>query len=77
MASVTARFSNGGAGGGMAAPPGVQAAGPGDAGFGPLVEAMYQARQTAIDRMTAECAALGGHGVVGVRLSRGRCPSAG
>jgi uncharacterized protein YbjQ (UPF0145 family) len=38
---------------------------------------MYQARQTAIDRMTAECAALGGHGVVGVRLSRGRSPSAG
>ena len=40
-------------------------------GFGPLVEAMYQARRTAVDRMTAECAALGGHGVVGVRLSRG------
>jgi len=32
---------------------------------------MYQARHTAIDRMTAECAQLGGHGVVGVRLSRG------
>jgi uncharacterized protein YbjQ (UPF0145 family) len=32
---------------------------------------MYQARRTAIDRMTAECAALGGHGVVGVRLSQG------
>jgi len=43
-----------------------------DAGsFGPLVEAMYQARRAAVDRMTAECAALGGHGVVGVRLSRG------
>jgi uncharacterized protein YbjQ (UPF0145 family) len=41
------------------------------AGFGPLVEAMYQARRAAVDRMTAECAALGGHGVVGVRLSRG------
>jgi uncharacterized protein YbjQ (UPF0145 family) len=40
-------------------------------GFGPLVEAMYQARRTAVDRMTAECAALGGHGVVGVRLSEG------
>jgi hypothetical protein len=49
-----------------------------DAGsFGPLVEAMYQARQTAIDRMTAECAALGGHGVVGVRLSRGALPLGG
>lgn len=40
-------------------------------GFRPLVEAMYQARHAAVDRMTAECAALGGHGVVGVRLSRG------
>jgi uncharacterized protein YbjQ (UPF0145 family) len=39
--------------------------------YGPLVQAMYQARQTAIDRMAVECAALGGHGVVGVRLSRG------
>jgi uncharacterized protein YbjQ (UPF0145 family) len=38
---------------------------------GPLVQAMYQARQAAIGRMTAECARLGGHGVVGVRLSRG------
>jgi uncharacterized protein YbjQ (UPF0145 family) len=50
-----------------------QAAGLADAGSsGPLVEAMYQARDAAIDRMTAQCAALGGHGVVGVRLSRGR-----
>jgi len=32
---------------------------------------MYQARHAAIDRMTAECARLGGHGVVGVLLSRG------
>jgi uncharacterized protein YbjQ (UPF0145 family) len=38
---------------------------------------MYQARQTAIDRMTAECVALGGHGVVGVRLSRGALPLSG
>ena len=43
----------------------------------PLVEAMYQARHTAVDRMTAECAALGGHGVVGVRLSRGSFPLGG
>lgn len=50
----------------------MQAPGQGDpAGFGPLVEAMYQARRAAVDRMTAECAALGGHGVVGVRLTRG------
>jgi uncharacterized protein YbjQ (UPF0145 family) len=39
--------------------------------FEPLVAAMYQARRTAVDRMTAECAAVGGHGVVGVRLTRG------
>jgi uncharacterized protein YbjQ (UPF0145 family) len=45
--------------------------------FGPLVQAMYQARRTAIDRMTAECAALGGHGVVGVRLFRGSFPLGG
>jgi len=49
-----------------------QVSGRGGAGsFGPLVQAMYQARHAAIDRMTAECAELGGHGVVGVRLSRG------
>jgi uncharacterized protein YbjQ (UPF0145 family) len=46
--------------------------GAGDLGSsGSLVEAMYEARDVAIDRMTAECAAVGGHGVVGVRLSRG------
>jgi len=43
----------------------------GSGSFGPLVEAMYQARDLAISRMSAECAELGGHGVVGVRLSRG------
>ena len=52
--------------------------GRGDPGsFGPLVQAMYQARHTALDRMTAECAALGGHGVVGVRLSREPFPLGG
>jgi len=51
---------------------GTQVPGQGGQGsFGPLVQAMYEARHTAIDRMTAECAALGGHGVVGVRLRRG------
>jgi len=45
--------------------------------FGPLVHAMYQVRHAAIDRMTAECAQLGGHGVVGVRLSRGSFPLGG
>lgn len=37
--------------------------------FRPLVRALYQARRTAIDRMAAEATALGGHGVVGVRLT--------
>jgi uncharacterized protein YbjQ (UPF0145 family) len=43
----------------------------GSGSFGPLVQAMCQARDLAIGRMSAECAELGGHGVVGVRLSRG------
>jgi uncharacterized protein YbjQ (UPF0145 family) len=71
-----------GAGGssGAAAPaqPATQVSGRGDPGsFGPLVEAMYQARLTAIDRMAAECTGLGAHGVVGVRLSRGVFPRGG
>ena len=45
--------------------------------FAPLVRAMYQARQAAIDRMVAECVQLGGHGVVGVRLAKGRIFSLG
>jgi uncharacterized protein YbjQ (UPF0145 family) len=45
--------------------------------FGALVQMMYQARHTAIDRMVAECAELGGHGVVGVRLSIGSFPAGG
>jgi uncharacterized protein YbjQ (UPF0145 family) len=54
------------------APPATQVSGPGDLGsFGLLVGAMYRARHTAIGRMAAECAGLGGHGVVGVRLRRG------
>ena len=35
---------------------------------------MYQVRHAAIDRMITECAQLCGHGVVGVRLSRGSFP---
>jgi uncharacterized protein YbjQ (UPF0145 family) len=59
-------------------PGGSAAAGRGGPAFsGPLVQAMYQARHTAIGRMTAECARLGGHGVVGVRLSRGSFPLGG
>ena len=45
--------------------------------FGPLVQAMYQARHKAIDRMTTECTQLGGHGVVGVRLTIGTFPAGG
>jgi uncharacterized protein YbjQ (UPF0145 family) len=59
-------------GDGAPAGPATQVSGQGGAGsFGPLVQAMYAARRAAIDRMTAECAELGGIGVVGVRLSRG------
>jgi uncharacterized protein YbjQ (UPF0145 family) len=37
----------------------------------PLVSALYQARRAAVSRMTSECAALGGHGVIGVSLTVG------
>jgi uncharacterized protein YbjQ (UPF0145 family) len=37
----------------------------------PLVSALYQARRTAVNRMAAECSALGGHGVIGVSLTVG------
>jgi uncharacterized protein YbjQ (UPF0145 family) len=46
-------------------------------GYAPLVQTMYEARRKAISRMTAECAGLGGHGVVGVRLTIGRFPTGG
>ncbi|HXZ70105.1 MAG TPA: heavy metal-binding domain-containing protein, partial [Streptosporangiaceae bacterium] len=45
--------------------------------FAPLVQAMYEARHKALDRMTAECDELGGHGVVGVRLTIGPFPAGG
>lgn len=45
--------------------------------FGALVNTMYEARRTAIGRMSAECEELGGHGVVGVRLSIGPFPAGG
>jgi uncharacterized protein YbjQ (UPF0145 family) len=45
--------------------------------FGPLVQTMYQSRHKAIDRMVTECAELGGHGVVGVRLTIGAFPAGG
>ena len=47
------------------------------ASYGPLAQAMYDARHKAISRMTAECAALGGHGIVGVTLSIGSFPLGG
>jgi len=47
------------------------------ASFGPLVQTMYEARRKAIGRMSAECAALGGHGVVGVSLDIGPFPAGG
>jgi uncharacterized protein YbjQ (UPF0145 family) len=49
----------------------------GYASFGPLVQTMYQARRAAIGRMVTECAELGGHGVVGVRLTIGQFPAGG
>jgi uncharacterized protein YbjQ (UPF0145 family) len=52
--------------------------GSGDRGaFGPLVRTMYEARHKAIDRMQAECAALGGHGVVSARIDIGAFPAGG
>jgi uncharacterized protein YbjQ (UPF0145 family) len=45
--------------------------------FGPMVQTLYQARRTAIGRMMTECSDLGGHGVVGVRLSIGQFPAGG
>jgi uncharacterized protein YbjQ (UPF0145 family) len=45
--------------------------------YAPLVRTMYQARRQAIGRMMEECQALGGHGVVGVRLTIGGFPAGG
>ena len=65
-------------GDGLPPQPAVQVSGRGGAGsFGPLVQAMDQARLTAVSRMVTECAELGGHGVVGVRVSRGTFPLGG
>jgi uncharacterized protein YbjQ (UPF0145 family) len=49
----------------------------GQGGFGPLVKTLYQARRTALARMSAACAELGGQGVVGVRLTMGTSPTGG
>ncbi len=45
--------------------------------YRPVVATMYEARRKALSRMTAECAALGGHGVVGVALDIGPFPAGG
>jgi uncharacterized protein YbjQ (UPF0145 family) len=45
--------------------------------YGPMVQALYEARRTALARMTEECAELGGHGVVGVTLTIGGFPAGG
>ncbi len=68
----------GSSGGGPPPRPAAQVSGRGGWGsFGPLVQTMDQARHTAVGRMITECAELGGHGVVGVRLSRGSFPLGG
>jgi uncharacterized protein YbjQ (UPF0145 family) len=45
--------------------------------YAPLVRTMYQARRQAIGRMMAECKELGGHGIVGVKLTIGSFPAGG
>lgn len=71
-AGWTGRFLGGAVG------PGTQVSGQGGwATFAALARTMYEARRTAISRMTAECAALGGHGIVGVRLHLGAFPAGG
>jgi uncharacterized protein YbjQ (UPF0145 family) len=58
--------------------PATDVSGRGGAGsFRPLVQAMDQARLTAIGRLTTECAELGGQGVVGVHVTRGTFPLGG
>ena len=70
--------SYGGGGWGTPARTATQVSGRGGWGsFGPLVQAMYDARHKALDRMIQECAELGGHGVVGVKLTIGSFPAGG
>ncbi len=71
-------YSCPGAWGSSGGGPAAQVSGRGGVGsFGPLVQTMDQARHTAVGRMITECAGLGGHGVVGIRLSRGAFPLGG
>ncbi len=68
--------AGGSSGDGPPIQPAAQVSGQGGS-FGPLVQTMELARRTAVGRMTTECAELGGHGVVGVRLTRGSFPVGG
>ncbi len=45
--------------------------------YAPLVNTLYEARRRALRRLSAECDALGGHGVVGVHLVMGSFPGGG
>jgi uncharacterized protein YbjQ (UPF0145 family) len=49
----------------------------GTGAFGPMVATLYEARRKALHRMEEECQELGGHGVVGVRLTIGAFPAGG
>jgi uncharacterized protein YbjQ (UPF0145 family) len=51
--------------------------GSGGGSFAPMVRTLYEARRNAIARMSAECTELGGHGIVGVRLTIGGFPAGG
>ena len=64
--------------GGYGYNPGTATSGGGSrSAYAPLVQTLYEARRTALGRMTAECRELGGHGVVGVRLTIGGFPAGG
>lgn len=45
--------------------------------YAPLVRTMYAARRLALSRAVAECTALGGDGIVGVKLRIGAFPAGG
>jgi uncharacterized protein YbjQ (UPF0145 family) len=70
------RFTTSWAGGYQGGGTAVSSSGSGSA-YGPLVQTMYAARHAALARMIAECAQLGGHGVVGVSLTFGHFPAGG
>jgi uncharacterized protein YbjQ (UPF0145 family) len=70
------RFAGPRWGGYQAAVTAVSSSGSG-AAYAPLVRTLYDARHAAIGRMAAECAQLGGHGVVGVLLTVGQFPAGG